>query len=328
MGRHLLRDNVIILTLAVAFAFFAFSTDNFLTIGNMRNIAINSAILAVVVVPSALLILSGHIDLSVGSTVGLTGTITALAVTGWDWPVQWAILAGVGVGGLVGVTNGLLCSVLNFNPIVVTLGMLSVLRGSTLLITSASLFNLGPVFAVVGRGTFIGIPVLVWFAVVAFALGGIFLRLTPWGRHVYAIGVNTEAAFLAGISVRRLPFILYVATGVAGGIGGLMAVSRLDGAAPAQLGLTLELMVLTAVLVGGVAFAGGRGSLSGVFFAVLLLGVLQNGLVLMNVSTFVQKVAEGVLLVVAAGVDSFWVMLAKQRRRRLGSGERGERQKE
>ena len=294
----------------------------------MRNIAINSAILAVVVVPSALLILSGHIDLSVGSTVGLTGTITALAVTGWGWPVQWAILAGVGVGGLVGIANGLLCSVLNFNPIVVTLGMLSVVRGSTLLITSASLFNLGPVFAVVGRGTFIGIPVLVWFAVVAFALGGVFLRLSPWGRHVYAIGVNTEAAFLAGVSVRKLPFVLYVATGVAAGIGGLMAVSRLDGAAPAQLGLTLELMVLTAVLVGGVAFAGGRGSLSGVFFAVLLLGVLQNGLVLMNVSTFVQKVAEGVLLVVAAGVDSFWVMLAVQRRRRLGTGERGERRKE
>ena len=328
MGRHLLRDNVIILTLVVATVFFALSTDNFLTIGNMRNIAINSAILAVVVVPSALLILSGHIDLSVGSTVGLTGTITALAVTGWDWPVQWAILAGVGVGGLVGAVNGLLCSVLNFNPIVVTLGMLSVVRGSTLLITSASLFGLGPVFAVVGRGTFIGIPLLVWFAVFAFVLGGIFLRLTPWGRHVYAIGVNTEAAFLAGISVRRLPFILYLATGVAAGVGGLMAVSRLDGAAPAQLGLTLELMVLTAVLVGGVAFAGGRGSLSGVFFAVLLLGVLQNGLVLMNVSTFVQKVAEGVLLVVAAGVDSFWVMLAKQRRRRLGAGDRDERRKD
>ena len=327
MGRHLLRDNVIILTLVVAAVFFALSTDNFLTIGNMRNIAINSAILAVVVVPSALLILSGHIDLSVGSTVGLTGTITALAVTGWEWPVQWAILAGVGVGGLVGAVNGLLCSVLNFNPIVVTLGMLSVIRGSTLLITSASLFGLGPVFAVVGRGTFIGIPLLVWFAVVAFALGGIFLRLTPWGRHVYAIGVNTEAAFLAGISVRRLPFVLYLATGVAAGVGGLMAVSRLDGAAPAQLGLTLELMVLTAVLVGGVAFAGGRGSLSGVFFAVLLLGVLQNGLVLMNVSTFVQKVAEGVLLVVAAGVDSFWVMLAKQRRRKLGAGDRGEQRK-
>ena len=327
MGRHLLRDNVIILTLVVAAVFFALSTDNFLTIGNMRNIAINSAILAVVVVPSALLILSGHIDLSVGSTVGLTGTITALAVTGWEWPVHWAILAGVGVGGLVGAVNGLLCSVLNFNPIVVTLGMLSVIRGSTLLITSASLFGLGPVFAVVGRGTFIGIPLLVWFAVVAFALGGVFLRLTPWGRHVYAIGVNTEAAFLAGISVRRLPFVLYLATGVAAGVGGLMAVSRLDGAAPAQLGLTLELMVLTAVLVGGVAFAGGRGSLSGVFFAVLLLGVLQNGLVLMNVSTFVQKVAEGVLLVVAAGVDSFWVMLAKQRRRKLGAGDRGEQRK-
>ena len=325
MGRHLLRDNVIILTLLFAIVFFSLSTEHFLTLGNIRNIAINSAILAVVVVPSALLILSGHIDLSVGSTVGLTGVITALAVTGWGWPVPLAILAGLGVGGVVGTINGLLCSVLKFNPIVVTLGMLSAVRGTTLLITSASLFGLGPVFAGIGRGTVIGIPVLVWFAVIAFALGGVFLRLTPWGRHVYAIGVNTEAAFLAGISVRRLPFFLYLATGMAAGVGGLMAISRLDGAAPAQLGLTLELMVLTAVLVGGVAFAGGRGSLSGVFFAVLLLGVLQNGLVLMNVSTFVQKVAEGVLLVVAAGVDSFWVMLASRRRRRLAAGDHGER---
>ena len=214
------------------------------------------AILAVVVVPSALLILSGHIDLSVGSTVGLTGTITALAVTGWDWPVQWAILAGVGVGGWWESRTDCCAACLNFNPIVVTLGMFPFLarqhpanykcvsvqpRSSLCRDRTRNIYRDSPCWCGSRWSR------SYWAA---------FPAADPLGRHVYAIGVNTEAAFLAGISVRRLPFILYVATGVAGGIGGLMAVSRLDGAAPAQLGLTLELMVLTAVLVGGGGLCG------------------------------------------------------------------------
>lgn len=325
LSRYALKDNVIVVTLILACLFFAIFANNFLTLGNARNIAINSAILAAVVVPGTLLIVSGYIDLSVGSTTGLAGVLTALAASKWGWPAPAAIGLGLFAGAGVGAINGLLCAVLQFNSIVVTLGMLSVVRGATLMITSASLFGLGDAFAVIGRGTIAGIPIVVLIALGIFVLGGLFLRVSPWGRHIYAIGANPEAAYLAGLAVRRLPFLLYVLTGLAAGVAGIMAVSRLDGAAPAQLGINLELMVLTAVLVGGVAFAGGRGSLSGVFFAMLLLGVLQNGLVLMNVPTFTQTLVEGMLLIAAAAVDGLWSRLGRLRggaRRRQRAGQR------
>lgn len=311
MPRYILKDNVIIITLVVACIFFTLSANNFATLGNLRNIAINSAILAVIVVPGTLLIVSGYIDLSVGSATGLSGVLTALAASKWGWSAPASMLLGLAAGAAIGAINGALCSLLQFNSIVVTLGMLSVVRGATLMITTASLFGLGDAFAVIGRGTLLGIPIVVIVALTIFVLGGIFFTSTPGGRHIYAIGANPEAAFLAGLPVRRLPFILYVLTGLAAGVAGIMAVSRLDGAAPAQLGINLELMSLTAVLVGGVAFAGGRGSLSGVFFAVLLLGVLQNGLVLMNVPTFTQTLAEGLLLIAAAAVDGLWSKFEK-----------------
>lgn len=311
MLKYLIRDNIIVVVLVLACLFFALAADNFLTLGNARNIAINSAILAAIVVPGTLLIISGQIDLSVGSITGLAGTLTALAASQWGWSPVSAMSLGLATGAAVGAVNGVLCAVLGFNAIVVTLGMLSVIRGATLMTTTASLYGLGESFAVVGRGAVFGVPIIVIVALAIFAVGGIFLRFSPWGRHIYAIGVNREAAFLAGLPVRLLPFLLYLATGVAAGVAGLMSVSRLDGAAPAQLGINLELLSLTAILVGGVAFAGGRGSLSGVFFAVLLLGVLQNGLVLLNVPPFVQMLATGLLLVIAASIDVAWTALSR-----------------
>lgn len=313
MPRYVLKDNVIIITLILACAFFAVFAHNFLSLSNVRNIAINSAILAVVVVPSTILIVAGYIDLSVGSATGLAGVLTALAASKWGWPAPVAMALGLAAGTAVGTLNGVLCSLLGFNAIVVTLGMLSVVRGATLMITNASLFGLGDAFAVIGRGSVLGMPVVVLVALAIFAVGGVFFRATRWGRHVYAIGSNPEAAYLAGLPVRGLPFALYLLTGLATGIAGIMAVARLDGAAPAQLGINLELLALTAVLVGGVAFAGGRGSLSGVFFAVLLLGVLQNGLVLMNVPIFTQTLMTGLLLIAAAAVDGLWSKIEKSR---------------
>jgi ribose/xylose/arabinose/galactoside ABC-type transport system permease subunit len=317
MSRYALKDNVIIVTLILASIFFSIFAHNFASLTNLRNIAINSSILAVVVVPGTLLIVSGYIDLSVGSVTGLAGVVTALAVSKWGWSALDSMALGLLAGAATGAVNAFLCSILEFNSIVVTLGMLSVVRGATLMITTASLFGLGDGFALIGRGSLLGVPVVVVVAIVIFASGGIFFRYTRWGRYVYAIGSNPEAAFLAGLPVKQLPFALYVATGLAAGIAGILAVARLDGAAPAQLGINLELMSLTAVLVGGVAFAGGRGSLSGVFFSVLLLGVLQNGLVLMNVPAFTQTLVTGLLLIAASAVDGLWSKFEKLPRLRL-----------
>jgi ribose/xylose/arabinose/galactoside ABC-type transport system permease subunit len=301
--RRFLKDNMILIILVLVCVFFATKTGAFLTVGNWKNILINSSILLVVAVPASMLMIAGYVDMSLGSVVGLAGVVTSLAVLKLGAPAWGAILIGLSFGLLVGCVNGVLCALVGFNPIIVTLGMLSIVRGATLLTTSSSLFGLGQAFVPIGRGSVLGVPSLVVVAILVLLVGYLFLTFTPWGRHVYAVGVNKRAAFLAGLGVRSLPFFLYAATGLAAAVGGVLFVARLDGAAPAQLGQSMELTVLTAVLMGGVAFAGGRGGLLGVLFAVLLLGVVQNGLVLLNVSSFVQLVAQGTLLVLAAGLD-------------------------
>lgn len=319
MRRTLLLNNALLIGLIAEGAFFASKSGTFVTVGNVRNIAINSAVLAVVVVTSTLLVIAGHIDLSIGSTTGLAGVITCMAALNWHWSPIAAILVGVAVGAGIGLVNGVLCGVLGFSPIIVTLGMLGAVRGLTLLITVDPLYGLGGVFNTIGSGTVGGFPVLVLFAVGMFALGIVFLTLTPWGRYVYAIGVNPQAAYLSGLPVRVMPMLLYVATGASAGLAGVLFSARLGGAAPADLGTGMEISALTAILLGGVAFAGGRGTLTGVFVAVLFLGALQNGLVLLNVQPFVQQLAQGLVLVVAAGLDVAVLALGARgvRRRRV-----------
>jgi ribose/xylose/arabinose/galactoside ABC-type transport system permease subunit len=303
-------NNALLLALVAECAFFASRSGTFLTIGNVRNIAINSAILAVVVVASTMLVIAGHIDLSIGSTIGLCGVLASLAALDWGYGAAAAIALGITAGAGVGVVNGLMCSYLRFSPIIVTLGMLGAIRGGTLLITVDPLYGLEGVFHTLGVGEVGGFPVLVMIALATFLAGGLFLGFTPYGRYVYAIGVNPQASFLSGLPIRMLPFLLYVATGASAGLAGVLFAARLGGAAPADLGIGMELTALTAILLGGVAFAGGRGGLFGVFVAVAFLGVLQNGLVLLNVQPFVQLLAQGLVLVAAAGLDALALYLA------------------
>jgi ribose/xylose/arabinose/galactoside ABC-type transport system permease subunit len=302
-SRAFLIRNALILGLLAMCVFFMTQTDSFATVGNLKNIATNSSILAVAAVAATLLIISGYVDLSVGSTVGLAGTMTGLAVASWGWGAPAAIVLGVLVGAAVGAINGVLCAQLGLSAIIVTLGMLGAIRGITLLISDKNEFGLGGTFDTLGAGSVIGIPWLAVVAAVFFLAGGLFLRFTPWGRHVYAIGVNPRAAYLTGLPVRALPLMLFVAAGASAGVAGVLFTSRLGGTSPSDMGVGLEIQVLTVILLGGVTFTGGRGSLLGVFIAAVFLGVLANGLVLMNVTPYVQQVAQGAALVVAAGLD-------------------------
>lgn len=284
--------------------FFTVKTPLFLTPGNIMNIAVSSTVLLVIAVPTALLVIMGHVDLSVGSTVGLAGVTTGLLINGGTpWPV--AAVAGIAVGALIGVFNGALVAVTNLSPIIVTLGMLQLVRGLAELVATNPPNGFGPGMAALGRGYWLGMPLLVWIALAVFVLGMLFLYLTPAGRHTYAIGVNKEAAFLSGIRTTRLPLTLFLTTGAAAGLGGVLLAARLDSAPPSTLGVNFELQVLTAVLLGGVAFTGGRGTIAGALLGVAFLGVLQNGLVLLNASNSVQQIATGTALVVAAGLDEF-----------------------
>lgn len=291
---------------------FALRSPAFFTTRNLEVILTNYAAVGLVAAIMALLVIAGSVDLSVGSNIGLSGMVTALAATGGLAP-EASILAGVVTGAAIGLLNGFLCATLGFNPIIVTLGMMSLLRGATLLINPTEVYGLGDTFFWIGNGDFFGIPVLVWAVGLAFALAAIFTSTTVWGRYVYAIGLNRQAATLAALPVRRVLLALHVGVGAAAGLAGVLLAARLDGASPGSLGLTLEMQILTIVLLGGVAFAGGRGRVFGVFLAWLFLGVLGNGLTLLNVPPFVQLVASGLALVLAASIDALGAWYQRRR---------------
>lgn len=315
---ELIVNNILLVALVMLGAYFASHSNAFLTISNIKVILTNYAAIGVVAATMALLVIAGQVDLSVGSNIGFSGMITALAMTSWGLSAPIAVVLGVASGAMIGLVNGILCAFLNFSPIIVTLGMLSILRGVTLLINPIEVSGLGDTFFAIGNGGVLGMPILLVVVFAVFLLSAGFLSLTVWGRYVFAIGVNRQAAFLAALPVRGVLVGLFIATGAAAGLSGVLLVARLDGASPGSLGLQMELQALTIILLGGVAFAGGRGRILGVFTAWAFLGVLDNGLTLLNVPPFVQLVASGLALVFAAGLDALGTFLAprlEERRR-------------
>ncbi|UZG44443.1 ABC transporter permease [Caldimonas thermodepolymerans] len=313
-------NNILLLALILLCAVFAVQSPVFFTWSNAEIILTNNAAIGVLVAAMTLLAIAGHVDLSVGSNIALSSMIAALCMTEWECSAPVAIAAGIGTGALAGAANGVMCALLRFNPIIVTLGMLGILRGATLLISNTEVYGLGDAFNTLGNGAFLGVPVLLWIVVACFAASALFISLTTWGRYIYAIGINAHAAFLAALPVRALPFALYVITGAAAGLAGVMLAARVDGSSPGSMGLQMELQALTIILLGGVAFAGGRGRMTGVIIAWIFLGVLSNGLTLLNVTPFVQLVASGLALVFAAALDTLGTVIAprlEQRRRAL-----------
>jgi ribose/xylose/arabinose/galactoside ABC-type transport system permease subunit len=297
-----IAQNALLVALILEVAFFSLFSAQFLTLNNFTNVAVQSSIIGLVAVPTALLLLTGYVDLSIGSTLALGAVVAGVTLVGGADPTL-AVLAGVGAGLAVGLLNGALICLLGFSAIIVTLGGLTAIRGVALAVTDQSPTNFPDAFLRLGGGTLSGIPIPVVITGLAFLLGGLFLRYTVYGRYVYAIGVNPEATYLSGVSIRRIPFILFVLTGAAAGLGGTVLAARIGAAPPGTLGTGFELSVLTAVLLGGVAFGGGKGNIFGVLLGVLFLGILQNGLTLLNVPSTYSLIAQGSVLIVAAAFE-------------------------
>ena len=288
--------------LVILIVFFWATSDRFMTASNITVILQQVAVDGLVAIPGAMLILSGYVDLSVGSVAVLSAVVFGEAMAAHFGLVPSLVL-GIATGTAWGVFNGWLIAYLGFSPIIVTLGGLAGARGMSQLITKGfTQFGFGDVFALLGNGKVVSIPVPVWIYAIAFLIGAHVWYQTPYGRHMAAIGGARDAAKALGIKVKAIPFWLYVASGFASAIGGLIVTSELDGAS-VSLGLGMELDVLTGILLGGVAFTGGRGSLFGVLFGIIFIGALNNGLIQINVSPYFQQVAVGIALVLAAGLD-------------------------
>ncbi len=312
-----LRALIVLFALVGVFAWIA---PAFLTTGNLTILVKHVAINAILAVGMTFVILSGGIDLSVGSVVGLAGIVAGgLIHTGLVLPAAgvvvyfhtWLVVVlGLLAGVLVGAINGVLVAQFRVAPFIATLGTLYVARGAALLISNGATFpNLGGKpelgntgFLWLGSGTFLGLPVPIWLMLGFFAAGALLAERTPFGRRVYAVGGNERAAELSGVRVKRIQFAVYVISGVCAAMVGLIIAAQLAAAHPAT-GETFELNAIAAVVLGGTSLMGGRGSIGGTIIGAFVIGVLADGLILMGVSEFWQIVIKGLVIVLAVILD-------------------------
>lgn len=275
---------------------------NFLSLANVGNIGEALAPLGIVAIPLALLVISGGVDLSVGSIASLSGVVMALVMISTGSPLL-GIAAGFGVGLVAGTVNGLLISYFNFNSIVITLGALSVWGGMALYLTGGrTVAGLPKEFTMLGSIRIWGISLDVFVLILAIIYGFVMLNILPYGRKLRAVGGSNRAAFLMGVPVKRVQLLMFVQVGVAASIAGLILVAKLASATPIT-GQGLEITALTVVLLGGVAFTGGVGRISGVLAGLVFVGLLRNGLVFMGTSQFLQQILIGFTLIAAVVFD-------------------------
>jgi ribose transport system permease protein len=292
-----------VLSIAVFFVvvclFFAVATDAFLTQVNLLNLVRQSAPMLIVAVAMTLVITTGGIDLSVGSTVALVNALAAIALqAGVPWPAVVVLM--LVLGGAVGTAQGWFIAFEGIPAFIVTLAGLSVLRGTALLLTQGYSVPIAPEswFVVLGRGWFLGVPLPAILALVVVAAGFIALTQARYGRYVTAIGANAEAARRAGIDIRRVTLSVYVLTGVAAAVAGIIIAARLgSGSSNAAVGFELE--VIAAVVLGGTNLFGGRGTILGTVLGALTIAVIGNGLILAHISPFFTQIVTGVIILAA-----------------------------
>jgi simple sugar transport system permease protein len=299
-----LRDLALLPALVVLIIVGTLVSPVFLSQANITTILTSSAALALVVLAESLVIITGKFDLSLESTVGFAPAIGAMVVLpaanfgfGLELPTALGVLAVLVVGGLIGFVNGFMVVGLRLNAFIVTLAMLIILRGMLVGATSGrTLFDLPDAFYALMIVTFIGLPLAVWMAAVAFIIAGIVLRYHRLGRALYAIGGNPEAARAAGIRVERITWGVYVVAGILASIGGLV-ITGYVGAISANQGNGMIFTVFAAAVIGGISLDGGRGTMFGALTGVLLLGVVSNLLTLAQVPSFwIQAIYGAIIL--------------------------------
>ncbi|OZS78420.1 ribose ABC transporter permease [Tetzosporium hominis] len=277
---------------------------DFLSVNNLLNVLRQVSINAIIAFGMTFVILTGGIDLSVGSILALTGAVTAGMMAGGTDPIL-AMLLGLILGALLGAVNGVLIAKGNVAPFIATLATMTIYRGLTLVYTEGRpISGLGDslTFQMLGKGYFFGIPVPVVTMLVSFGILYFILKKTTFGRRVYAVGGNEEASKLSGIKTGRIKIYVYALTGFLSALAALILTSRLNSAQPTA-GQMFELDAIAAVVLGGTSLTGGRGWIVGTLIGALIIGVLNNGLNLIGVSSFFQQVVKGLVILFAVLID-------------------------
>jgi ribose transport system permease protein len=277
-------------------------SPSFLATTNLINVLRQISVNALLAFGMTAVILTAGIDLSVGSVLAFSGALAAgFSVAGW--PPALAMVAALGLGALLGLFNGIFVAYVRIAPFIVTLGGLTIFRGATLVYTDGRpITGLPEAFDVLGNGVALGLPVPIWVMVAFLSLTYFLLRFTALGRAIYAVGGNEEAARLSGIPIVSVKLFTYGYSGLASALGALVLTGRLNSAQPTA-GSGFELDAIAAVVVGGTSLSGGRGGVVGSFLGAAIIGVLNNGMNLLNVSAFYQQIVKGGVILGALLVD-------------------------
>lgn len=298
------RPYGVLIALIALVIFFTLKSDVFFTSANLENIGRQTTLVTIISVGMTFIIISAEIDLSVASILKLSGVSAALFMS--EFSNNWVLgaLVGLAVGALVGLTNGLLVTKLGIPSFLVTLGMLGIAKGLAFVITDTApvLVDNTTFWAIFYEGSFAGIPVPIVWSLIALAVGGLLLHFSTFGRKVYATGGNATAARYSGISTARIKIVCFVLTGVLAGLASLIFAAQGHAARP-DFADGLELDVIAAVILGGTSLFGGRGSIVGTLIGSLIIGVLNNGLVLIGVSSSWQIAAKGFIIILAVALS-------------------------
>ena len=304
--------------LVVLFVFFSITSPFFLNADNLINILQNVARIGIVACPATILLISGQFDLSVGSLAGFTAMVMAVAAApvgvtktpfALGLPIDIAFIVAILAALLVGVVNAICVTTFRINALITTLGTLAIFRGLTKVLGDGQTIRIEG-FGGLGITRIAGIPIPVYIFAIVIVVSFFILRYTTYGRSMYAIGASPTAARLAGIRTGRAIFIGFILSAAMAGLSGLILLSQVGGAS-VNAGLGLELSVVTAVVLGGASLAGGRGGIVGTILAVLIVGVLGNGLIQLRIPSFWIEVFGGVLLLAAVGFDQLRIRLTK-----------------
>jgi putative xylitol transport system permease protein len=303
VGRLISRYGIVI-ALALIAIILSLSTDNFLTSGNLTNILRQVSINGILAVGMTFVILTGGIDLSIGSVLALSGMIAASMVVGVNPHAPLTVtLAAVAAGAGLGACSGILIAWVRLPAFVVTLGMLSAVRGLALIYSQGMpISNLSDRFKFLGQGSFLGVPVSVILFAATVLVAWITLGYTIYGRRVYAVGGNARSARTCGINVAGIIFSVYVLMGSLSGLAGTLLAARTTAALP-QAGVAYELDAIAAVVIGGTSLTGGVGGVMLTVVGVLIIGLLNNGLDLLGISSYYQQVIKGLMIVAAVLID-------------------------
>lgn len=300
-----LKKFVLLFILIGLVIFFGIMSPKFLTFNNIMNIITQNSYLIIASIGVALVMISGGTDLSVGYQISVVGVCTAIFMQWFNIPVVVSILLGLVIGIVLGSINGFTANKLNMHPMIVTLATMTLFQGISFLISqSKSIYDLSGSFKVIGQGYVGSIPIPVIIVLVIALIVGTMLKKTYFGRHIYAVGGNPEAAHLAGIDVKKIKLLVFALCGLLVGIAAVVLVSR-TGSANSSMGPGTEFNAITACVLGGVSFIGGEGDIDGVVIGVLILGVLSNGMQLIGLGIYIQYVAKALILIAAIAFDTY-----------------------